>query len=40
MSKRTCIVTHDLEPSQIDKIKEIIPDWELISEKIQQAGTM
>ncbi|UOE55841.1 D-2-hydroxyacid dehydrogenase [Bacillus sp. CMF12] len=33
MSKRTCIVTHDLEPSQIDKIKEIIPDWELISGK-------
>lgn len=33
MSNRTCIVTHDLEPSQIDKIKEIIPDWELISGK-------
>ncbi|WP_370224516.1 D-2-hydroxyacid dehydrogenase [Cytobacillus sp.] len=33
MSKRTCIVTHDLEPSQIDKIKEVIPDWELISGK-------
>ncbi|WHY62216.1 D-2-hydroxyacid dehydrogenase [Cytobacillus firmus] len=33
MAKRTCIITHDLEPSQLKKIKEIIPDWELISGK-------
>ncbi|WP_404323097.1 D-2-hydroxyacid dehydrogenase [Cytobacillus firmus] len=33
MTKRTCIITHDLEPSQLKKIKEIIPDWELISGK-------
>ncbi|MGN7177001.1 D-2-hydroxyacid dehydrogenase [Cytobacillus sp. SAFR-174] len=33
MTKRTCIITHDLEPSQLEKIKEIIPDWELISGK-------
>lgn len=33
MTKRTCIITHDLEPSQLKKIKEIIPEWELISGK-------
>ncbi|KON85586.1 2-hydroxyacid dehydrogenase [Sporosarcina globispora] len=33
MTKRTCIITHDLEPSQLEKIKEIIPDWELIAGK-------
>ncbi|USK39372.1 D-2-hydroxyacid dehydrogenase [Cytobacillus firmus] len=33
MNKRTCIITHDLEPSQLKKINEIIPDWELISGK-------
>ncbi len=33
MTKRTCIITHDLEPSQLKKINEIIPDWELISGK-------
>lgn len=33
MTKRTCIITHDLEPSQLKKIKEIIPDWKLISGK-------
>lgn len=33
MSKRTCIVTHDLEQSQVKKIKVIIPDWELITGK-------
>ncbi|WP_404357174.1 D-2-hydroxyacid dehydrogenase [Cytobacillus firmus] len=33
MTKRTCIITHDLEPSQLERINEIIPDWELISGK-------
>jgi phosphoglycerate dehydrogenase-like enzyme len=33
MLKRTCIVTHDLEQSQLDKINEIIPDWELFTGK-------
>ncbi|GLB61064.1 D-2-hydroxyacid dehydrogenase [Cytobacillus sp. NCCP-133] len=33
MSIRTCIVTHDLEESQIERIKEIIPDWQLITGK-------
>lgn len=33
MTKRTCIITRDLEPAQLEKIKMIIPDWELIAGK-------
>ncbi|MCM3092933.1 MULTISPECIES: D-2-hydroxyacid dehydrogenase [unclassified Cytobacillus] len=33
MTKRTCIITRDLEPAQLEKIKETIPDWEFISGK-------
>ncbi|MBT2688891.1 D-2-hydroxyacid dehydrogenase [Bacillus sp. ISL-47] len=33
MTRRTCIITHELEQSQLEKIREMIPDWQLLTGK-------
>lgn len=33
MSQRTLVITQNLDESYVQKIKEVIPDWQIISGK-------